>query len=162
VFPAAGNTKPRLRARAAVPALITSAIIVDIRNAVVSLIALVDDGRPSKSTVPSWSSTRRIRIGLGTEPWLTKAAYAAVIAWSVTSPDPSASDGTLGTSPTPMSFAYCTVRLMPTPCREPTAARLLDRVSRVRRGVGRENEDPDECSSCGVQAPCRVAIGSSR
>ena len=39
VFPAAGSVNPRPRAFAAVPALITSASIVDIRNAVDSLMA---------------------------------------------------------------------------------------------------------------------------
>ena len=44
VLPAAGSVKPRPRARAAVPALMTSASMFAIRNAVVSLMARVDDG----------------------------------------------------------------------------------------------------------------------
>ena len=128
----------------------TSAIIVDIRNAVMSVIARVDDSCALYSTRPSWSSTRRISIGVGTRPWLANAAYAAVIDCSVTSPEPSASDGTLGTSPTPIVFAYCTVRGMPTCWSSRTAARLLD----VRRPVRRLIDVADECSSSGVHAPC--------
>src|SRR3954466_3337797 len=97
-------------------------------------------------------------VGEGTRPWFANAAYAAVIYCSVTSPDPSASDGTLGTSPTPIVFAYWTARGMPTCCSSCTAARLLD----VRRAVRRVIDGAEECSSSGVHAPWAVAIGSSR
>jgi hypothetical protein len=89
---------------------------------------------------------------------LANAAYAAVIACSVTSPEPSARDGTLGTSPTPMVFAYCTVRPMPTSWSRRTAARLLD----MRKAARRLIDAAPECSSSGVHAPWSVAIGSFR
>src|SRR6185503_9403116 len=96
--------------------------------------------------------------GCGTRPWLTNAAYAAVIDCNVTSPDPSASDGTFGTSPTPMLFAYWTVRAMPTSWSRRTAALLLDVRSPVRSVI----DEAEECPSSGMYAPCSVAIGSSR
>src|SRR5262249_59596129 len=87
-----------------------------------------------------------------------KAAYAAVIDWSVTSPDPSASDGTAGTSPIPIDFAYSTVLRMPTSWSSRTAARLLEVRSAVRGVI----DVAEECSSSGTYAPCTVATGSSR
>src|SRR5258706_13942943 len=107
---------------------------------------------------PSESSTRRMSSGCGTFPRLANAAYAAVIACSVTSPDPSANDGTLGTSPTPRFFAYCTVRAIPTSCSSRTAARLLDVLRAVRSVI----ESAALCSSSGDQPPRAVAIGSLR
>src|SRR5262245_21090967 len=83
VLPAAGSVNPALRARAPVPALMTSDNIVDIRNAVVGLIARVDDSSVANSTRPSRSSTLRMVNGFGTSPWLANAAYAAVIDWRV-------------------------------------------------------------------------------
>jgi hypothetical protein len=94
VFPAAGSVKPTRRACHAVPALITSAIIVVMMNAVDSLSARYSLRRRHVEHVPSRSSTRRISDGGVTIPWFAKAEYAAVIASSETSPDPSASDGT--------------------------------------------------------------------
>ena len=91
-------------------------------------------------------------------PPLANAAYAAVIDDSVTSPDPSASDGTLGTEPTPSRFAYCTVTGMPTSSSIRTAARLLDVFSAALIVI----DEPSLCSSSGTHAPCSVMIGSSR
>ena len=83
---------------------------------------------------PSRSSTRRISIGCGTRPWLANAAYAAVIDCSVTSPDPSASDGTLGTSPTPIVFAYCTVLRDADLLQQPHGGAVARRAQRRAQG----------------------------
>ena len=68
VLPAAGSLKPSRLTLAAVPALTTSAIMFDIRNAVVSLVARDDKGSDRYNRLPSRSSTRRIRTGVGTLP----------------------------------------------------------------------------------------------
>ena len=83
---------------------------------------------------------------------------AAVIETSVTSPDPSASDGTLGTEPTPSRFAYVTVAGMPTSCSIRTAARLLDVRSAARMVI----VSAVECPSSGTHAPSTVIVGSLR
>ena len=62
------STRNKIMSLAAVPASITSAIIVVIRNAVDSLSARRGAVPPSISTVPSPSSTRRINVGVGTSP----------------------------------------------------------------------------------------------
>ena len=90
-------------------------------------------------------------------PSLAKVENAEVIDSSVTSPDPSASDGTLGTEPTPINFAYSTVTGMPTSSSIRTAARLLDVRSAVRIVI----DGLSRCSSSGTHAPCSVMIGSS-
>jgi hypothetical protein len=76
----------------------------------------------------------------------------------VTSPDPRASDGTLGTDATPRRLAIATVFGMPTSCSSRAAARLLEVLS-AERSV---NSGVSRCSSSGIQSPCSVAIGSSR
>jgi len=58
--------------------------------------------------------------------------YAAVIDISVTSPDPSASEGTSGSPPTPSRSAYRTAVGIPICCSICTAARLLDVLSAAR------------------------------
>ncbi|MES1255879.1 MAG: transglycosylase domain-containing protein, partial [Acidobacteriota bacterium] len=59
VLPAAGSVNPRVRARAAVPASMTSASMEDMRNAVSSDTARTGWSVASNSTRPSRSSTRR-------------------------------------------------------------------------------------------------------
>ena len=83
-------------------------------------------------------------------PSLAKVENADVIDSSVTSPDPSASDGTLGTEPTPIRCAYSTVTGMPTSSSIRTAARLLDVRSAVRIVI----DGLSRCSSSGTHAPC--------
>jgi hypothetical protein len=104
-LPAAGSWKPSRRARDAVPMVITSDIMLETRNAVVLLMTCRGFGSCWKTTVPSRSSTRRIRIGSTTCPSLANAVNAPVMEITVTSPEPSASEGTFGSAPTPMSCA---------------------------------------------------------
>src|SRR6516164_9594061 len=92
-----------------------------------------------------------MRIGRGTRPWLANPAYAAVIYCSVTSPEPSAREGTLGRSPMPISLAFRTVVGMPTSCRSFTATRLLDVRSPVRRLFAAGTVQVEH--TCGSEAP---------
>ena len=91
--------------------------------------------------------------GFGTRPWLANAAYAAVIDCSVTSPEPSASDGTLGTSPTPMRLRVLhglrNADLLQQPHRGAVARR-------AQRRAQASSTSASECSSSGVHAPCSV------
>jgi hypothetical protein len=85
-------------------------------------------------------------VGVGTIPAFANAPNAAAIDIRVTSPDPSANDGTLGTDPTPNRWAYPTVGGMPTSCSIRTAARLLDVLNAVRIVI----DDRSECPSSGT------------
>ena len=108
-------------------------------------------GLPRRSSRPGGS-------GSASAPFrsLANVENAEVIDSSVTSPDPSASDGTLGTEPTPINCAYCTVTGMPTSSSIRTAARLLDVRSAVRIVI----DGLSRCSSSGTHAPWSVMIGS--
>ncbi len=64
-------------------------------------------------------------------PALANAAYAAVMAISVTSPEPSASEGTPGTDSMPKRSAVRRAVGMPMSINIPTAAELLDNRSAV-------------------------------
>ena len=74
------------------------------------------------------------------------------MAINVTSPEPRARDGTLGTLPMPIFRACATVFAMPTSSSMRTAARLLD----VRNADRTVIADPAECPSSGIHAPCSV------
>ena len=130
--------------------------MLDIRNAVLSLIACVVFCFVWKRTRPSLSSTRRINAGVCTMPRSANAPYAAVSDSNVTSLAPSASDGTLGGVPTLSFFAYATAFGMPIELRVWTAARLLD----VRNAARIVIAPPDWCLSSGAQGPLSVGIGS--
>ena len=94
--------------------------------------------------------------GWRTIPSLANAPEAAVIEMRVTSPAPSASDGTLGGVPT-FSLLRVAHRVRDADGAEHrTAARLLDVRSAVRSVI----ESALECSSSGTAAACGVAIGS--
>ena len=105
VLPAAGSVKPTLRACHAVPALITSDIIEVMMKAVASLSARASRMSDMNSTCPDASSTRRMSDGGVAIPWFANVEYAEVIDSSVTSPEPSASDGTDGRVPMPRRCA---------------------------------------------------------
>jgi hypothetical protein len=158
VLPAAGSLKPSRRAVEPVPPSITSAIIVVTRNAVASLIARCADGMRSYRIVPSASSTRRTSAGVRSRPPSANAPKAAVIDCNVTSPDPSASDGTRGTDSMPIRCANCTAAGIPTVSSMRTAARLLDVLSAARMVM----DDPSWCPSSGTHSPSSVMTGSSR
>src|SRR5262249_8812152 len=99
-----------------------------------------------------------MNTGVCTIPWPANAPYADVSESSVTSPVPSASDGTLGGVPTFSFSAYETAVGMPTVDRSCTAARLLEIFSADRIVISLAVEWP----SSGIHAPWAVAIGASR
>ena len=109
-------------------------------------------------TLPSLSSTLRIRTGECSIPALANAPYAEVSDNSVTSPAPSARDGTLGGVPTFNFCAYDNALGMPIVFSICTAARLLD-----MRNADRIVMDPAlECSSSGTHWPAGVSVGVFR
>src|SRR5262245_14401454 len=99
-----------------------------------------------------------MNTGVRSTPSFANAPYAAVSDSSVTSPDPSASDGTLGGVPTFSFCAYDTAVEMPSVFSSCTAARLLEIFSADLIVIDEALEWP----SSGTQAPCGVAIGELR
>src|SRR5258707_13932133 len=100
--------------------------MLDIRNAVASLTARCDLPGSWYRILPPLSSTRRIRTGVRSVPSFAKAPYAAVSDSRVTSPAPSARDGTLGGVPTLSFWAYDTAAGVPIVFSLFTPARMLD------------------------------------
>ena len=91
-----------------------------------------ESGNDSYSTSPELVVTRRIKVGSTSVPSFAKAPYADTSESIVTSPDPSASDGTCGMPGMPNRSAYSAVAGMPTSSIIRTAARLLDTRSASR------------------------------
>ena len=81
---------------------------------------------------PSASRTRVMSRGRTEKPPFGNTANAAVNASGVTSPVPSASDGTSGRSSRPACDASRSTRRVPTCCCSSVAARLFDSSSAAR------------------------------
>ena len=133
----------------AVPDEMTSASMLDIRNAVASLTARRRLPGSAHSSRPSESSTREMRCGATAVPSLANTPYADVSSINVTSPVPSASDGTFGIGDAiPRRCARYVVELMPTCCSSCAAARLLEIFSAARSVYS-----VCSCSPLGSHAP---------